>query len=224
MTGVLVFLMFVITLGVEFFLHRKQAPAAQQPMPERKPELPRLRPQIAAGFEVPDNLRYHPGHTWALAESTSLVRVGIDDFAAKFLGKSEKINTPQRGQWIRQGQKIFCFFRDGKVVELVSPIEGEVTDVNDAALQNPDLAHTDCYGNGWLLAVQAPDARTMFRNLIGGNLVARWTEDTAMRLAAMMPNASGMALAQDGGTASRDIGRELPEEKYAEAVREFFVG
>jgi len=222
----LVFLTFVVMLTAEFLLHRYyhrgEVPVTEQAR-ERKADAPRLRPNFAAGFSIPDNVRYHPGHTWALGESTELVRVGIDDFAAKFLGTSEKVQLPQRGQWIRQGQKIFGFVRDGKVVDLVSPIEGAVNAVNEAVLRNPELAHNDCYGEGWLVTVQAPDAKTMFRNLMGGALVRHWMEETATRLSAMLPNTGAMALAQDGGTASHDIGRELPEEKFAEATREFFL-
>ncbi len=48
---------------------------------------PRLTPSLVGGFSVPDNLRYHPGHTWALSESPNLVRIGIDDFASKLIGK-----------------------------------------------------------------------------------------------------------------------------------------
>ncbi len=226
MVVALVFLTFVVMLTAEFFLHRyyhRDQVAVTEPTRDRKADGPRLRPNIAAGFEIPGNLRYHPGHTWALSESSELVRVGVDDFAAKFLGESEKIQLPQRGQWVRQGQKIFGFVRDGKVVELVSPIEGEVTTLNEAVVRDPGLAHDDCYGDGWLLTVQAPDAKTMFRNLMGGELVRYWMEETASRLAAMLPYTGAMALAQDGGTASHDIGRELPEEKFAEAAREFFL-
>ena len=226
MTVGLVFLTFAVMLTVQFLLHRyyhKEDVAVPTTARERRSDAPRVRPEIAAGFSIPGNLRYHPGHTWALNESSELVRVGIDDFAAKFLGRSEKIQLPQRGQWIRQGQKVFGFVRDGKVVELVSPIEGAVSAVNEAVARDPELAHSDCYGDGWLLTVQAPDAKTMFRNLIGGSLVRHWMEETAARLAALMPNSGAMALAQDGGTASHDIGRELPDEKFGVAVREFFL-
>ena len=61
---------------------------------------------IVGGFQVPENLRYHPGHTWALGESPTLVRIGMDDFASKLVGKFSQIRLPQRGQWIRQGQRI----------------------------------------------------------------------------------------------------------------------
>ena len=59
--------------------------------------VPRLQPALVAGFAVPENLRYHPGHTWALSESTNLVRVGMDDFASKLTGTIETIALPQRG-------------------------------------------------------------------------------------------------------------------------------
>jgi len=90
---------------------------------------------MVAGFQVPENVRYHAGHTWALSESRELVRVGIDDFAAKLVGKIESIALPQRGRWVRQGQKIWTIFRDGKSVDMVSPIEGTVTAINEAVLQ-----------------------------------------------------------------------------------------
>src|SRR5271157_5872410 len=111
--------------------------------------VPRLQPALVAGFAVPENLRYHPGHTWALSESTNLVRVGMDDFASKLTGKFESIELPQRGQWIRQGQKLCTVYHDDAAVDMVSPIEGTVSDINEAVAKNPKLALSDPYGNGW---------------------------------------------------------------------------
>ena len=39
--------------------------------------------------------------------------MGMDDFASKLIGKVDRMTLPQRGQWIRQGQKISTMFRDG---------------------------------------------------------------------------------------------------------------
>ena len=85
--------------------------------------MPRLASGVVAGFRIPENLRFHPGHTWALSESPSLVRVGMDDFASKLTGKVDSIALPQRGQWIRQGQKICTLRRDGTSVDMVSFID-----------------------------------------------------------------------------------------------------
>jgi hypothetical protein len=56
-------------------------------------------PTIVAGFDVPENRHYHQGHTWALQESLTLVRVGIDDFGARLVGRVDEIVLPKRGQW-----------------------------------------------------------------------------------------------------------------------------
>jgi glycine cleavage system H lipoate-binding protein len=178
---------------------------------------------MVAGFEVPENVRYHAGHTWALSESRELVRVGLDDFASKLIGKIDSITLPQRGRWVRQGQKIWTIFRDGKSVDMVSPIEGTVTDVNQAVVNNPELARKEPYGDGWLLKVQAPDAKVNFRNLLGGALARLWTEESALRLRKKMPIAMASALAQDGGVAVDDIAIHMPDQDWAELTKEFFL-
>ena len=178
---------------------------------------------MVAGFQVPENVRYHAGHTWALSESRELVRVGIDDFASKLIGKIDSISLPQRGRWVRQGQKIWTIFRDGKSVDMVSPIEGTVSDVNEAVVKDPELARKDPYGEGWLVTVQAPDSKINFRNLLGGALARMWTEDSALRLRKRMPIAMSAALAQDGGVAVDDVSAHLPNEDWATLTKEFFL-
>src|SRR5579871_5479985 len=98
MTVLLVILTFATFLVIDYFLSQKRA--AKQPLlytvvREARPVSP-----VVAGFEVPANLRYHPGHTWALSESPDRVRVGMDDFAGKLIGKVERIGLAERGRWI----------------------------------------------------------------------------------------------------------------------------
>jgi glycine cleavage system H lipoate-binding protein len=222
MTVILVLLTFAGFILVDYFLTRKQ-PVAQPAMQAAKPDaLPRLAPAVVGGFRLPENLRYHPGHTWALSESPSLVRVGMDDFASKLVGKIERISLPQRGQWIRQGQKIWTIFRDGSSVDMVSPIEGTVADVNETAARDPEAARKDPYGEGWLLTVQSPDSKINFRNLLGGLVARSWMKESAERLHARMPMAVG-ALAQDGGVAIDDLTAHMPEQNWATLAKEFFL-
>jgi len=221
MTVVLVLLTFAIFLMIDYARGEK---LAKQPVVRAAAQetAPRMVPALVAGFEVPENVRYHSGHTWALSESQDLVRVGMDDFASKLVGKVESIALPQRGRWVRQGQKIWTIFRDGKSVDMVSPIEGTVTDVNEAVAKNPELARKDPYGEGWLLKVQAPDAKINFRNLLGGELARLWTEASAIRLHKRIP-AMATALAQDGGIAVDDLTAHMPNEDWAEVTKEFFL-
>jgi glycine cleavage system H lipoate-binding protein len=224
MTVILVLSTFIVFLLIDHFFSKKQVVriAAQPAAAAPRESVPRLQPSMVGGFQVPENLRFHPGHAWALSESPSLVRVGMDDFASKLVGKVERLSLPQRGQWIRQGQKLLSIYRDGAKVDMVSPIEGSVADVNDAVVQNPELARKDPYGEGWLVTVQSPDAKTNFRNLMGGALARWWTEEAASRLQRRMPAALG-ALAQDGGVAMDNLTAQLPEQNWTELTREFFL-
>ena len=221
MTVILVVLTFAAFLLIDHF-HSKRSLAIQPAMVKAKRGAAQVAPSLVGGFRVPENLRYHPGHTWALSESPSLVRVGMDDFASKLAGKIERITLPQRGQWIRQGQKIATLFRDGNSVDMVSPIEGSIADVNDTIAADPKLAAKDPYGEGWLVTVQSPDAKTNFRNLLGGALARWWTEESASRLQRKMPVLAG-ALAQDGGVAMDNLVEHIPGQEWAAIAKEFFL-
>jgi glycine cleavage system H lipoate-binding protein len=225
MTVLLVLFTFITFLLIDYFRSRRAVvqPTLQMATAKQDAVAPRLQPALVGGFEVPENLRYHPGHTWALSESPSLVRVGMDDFASKLTGKLESITLPQRGQWIRQGQKLCTLYRDDAAVDMVSPIEGTVSDINQALAADPKLALRDPYGEGWLVTVQAPDAKTSFRNLLGGPLARWWTEESASRLQRRMPMAAAGAYAQDGGAAVDNLSTQIAAKEWLPLAKEFFL-
>jgi len=223
MTVIMVLATFAIFLLIDYVRSQKQVVKQPVVQPVIREVPSHVVPAMVSGFQVPENVRYHSGHTWALSESRELVRVGIDDFASKLVGKVESIVLPQRGRWVRQGQKIWTIFRDGKSVDMVSPIEGTVSDVNEAVVKDPSLALEDPFGEGWIVTVQAPDSKVNFRNLLGGALARMWTEDSALRLRKRMPVAMAAALAQDGGVAVDDITAHLPNEDWAALTKEFFL-
>lgn len=221
MTVLLILFTFITFLLIDHFHSRKMA--VQPALLVAKPVAqPRPAPSLVGGFLVPEKLRFHPGHTWALSESPTLVRVGMDEFASKLTGKLEGIQLPQRGQWVRQGQKICTLRRDGAAVDMVSPIEGSVSDINETVLRDPALALKDPYGEGWLVTVQSPDAKTNFRNLLGGALARWWTEESASRLRRHIPMALG-ALAQDGGVAMDNLTTQIPDKEWVDLAKEFFL-
>lgn len=221
MIAVLVVITFLLAVVIDHLLNRQPIPIEGVAPRAEAPARPRLVPSIVAGFAVPDNVRYHPGHTWALAESQDLVRVGIDDFAAKLTGGVTSIEIPERGQWIRQGQRVIAMHHDGREIALVSPIEGTVVDVNRKALDDPKLAQQDPYGDGWLLAVNSPDATTNFRNLLGGQVARRWMDEAAARLRSFAVPAG--ALAQDGGVAVSNVIEQLPDADWDKLTKELFL-
>jgi glycine cleavage system H protein len=223
MTVILVLAMFVSFLVIERFTNKKAPTYVLQTAPRAEAGARRVQP-IVAGFEIPEHLSFHQGHAWALGESPNLVRAGIDDFAAKLIGAAEEVNLPQRGQWIRQGQKVWSFRVNGELVEMVSPIEGTVNDVNDEVVRHPETLTADPYGNSWLMTVQSPDAKTNFRNLLSGNMARSLMDNSAGKLAAYLPATAGnLALAQDGGKVHDEIAKQLPADQYIAITKEFFM-
>jgi glycine cleavage system H lipoate-binding protein len=223
MTVILVLALFVVFLMIERFANKKAPEYVLQTAPRAEAEARRISP-IVAGFTIPEHLRFHQGHAWALGESPDLVRAGIDDFAAKLIGEAEEVNLPERGRWIYQGERVWSFRVNGELVEMVSPIEGTVSNLNDEVVRHPEMLTADPYGVGWLMTVRSPDADSSLRNLLSGSMARNLIADSAKRLAAYIPaTGCNSALAQDGGKAHGEIAKQLPADRYIAITKEFFL-
>jgi glycine cleavage system H protein len=174
------------------------------------------------GFLVPDNLRYHSGHTWVATERKHLARVGIDEFGAALAGKIDAIELPKPGQWVRQGQKAIKIVRNGETTELVSPVEGEIAAINPELVKNASIVRDDPYGAGWFFTVNVPDEENTFRNLIPRNMIRDWMATATERLYALQPQLAG-AVAADGGRPVDDLLSGLPHASWEGVTREFFL-
>src|ERR1035437_2691613 len=120
MTVLLVLGTFLVFIVLDYSLNRRKA-MQMVPAEAQTAAAARIGSDYVDGFLVPESVSYHNGHSWLVRERQNVVRVGADEFAAALMGKIEKIELPKPGQWIRQGQKVISFFRDGQKTEMVSP-------------------------------------------------------------------------------------------------------
>jgi len=220
MTVLLVIATFAAFILVDYFLHRRARVGARVPLPVA--ELPVREPVWVAGYEVPDGLHFHPGHTWARVVEGGNVVVGIDDFAGRLLGAPRTVALPSRGAWLRQGETGVSLAADGRAAQIVSPVEGEVVAVNAQLEAHPELAKDDPYGRGWLFKVAPGDLKTSLRNLLTGRLAHRWIEDARERLDLSLMALSQSVL-QDGGEPAGDFVKHLSDEEWRGLVREFLL-
>jgi glycine cleavage system H lipoate-binding protein len=213
---------FVVFVCVDYYFHyRRPQPVLAKTASVETRDIP-LPLQLVGGFELPANFAYHPGHTWALRESPKLVRVGLDDFAVRLLGDIEQVELPARGRWLRQGEKGWCLNRHGHRFEMLSPIEGEVVEVNPKVVDDPSLLHRDPYGVGWLVAVNAPAADGNLKNLMRGRLAHRWMEESGLALRQQIDPHAEMHL-QDGGRIVADILSSVPEDRWDAVARDLLL-
>jgi glycine cleavage system H lipoate-binding protein len=153
----------------------------------------------AEWFLMPADRFFHRGHAWLKGEDDGLVTVGLDDFAAKLVGPLSRVSLPAVGAAVAQGDYAWRLTAaDGQSVDMLSPVDGTVVELNPAVTADPDLAERDPYGDGWLMKVRPSRLRANRINLMSGQAVHRWMEEAAAGLRGHFAPGLG-ALVQDGG-------------------------
>lgn len=109
-------------------------------------------------MEIPADRRYSKDHEWALLDDDGAVRVGISEFAAHELGDVIFVEVPAVGARVKQGENMGEIESVKAVSDLVSPITGEVIEINADVKSKPELVNDDPYTGGWLVRVKPDDA------------------------------------------------------------------
>ncbi|MDX2283069.1 MAG: glycine cleavage system protein GcvH [Bacteroidia bacterium] len=105
----------------------------------------------------PEHLRYTKEHEWVMLEG-DVATVGITDFAQGELGDIVYVDIETLGQSIERGA-IFGTVEAVKTVsDLFMPVSGEVIEINDALVRQPELVNSDPYGDGWMIRVRIEEA------------------------------------------------------------------
>lgn len=223
MVILMVFLTFALCIAADCWLkHRDRAKIAELEVAKRRVPVLFQEVAIVEGYRVPAGLNYHPGHTWAWVEDRETVRVGVDDFARRLVGGVSRVELPKVGEWVRQGAPGFTVHRNGLRAQMVSPVEGEVVEVNSDLAKDPGVVHEDPYGRGWLFAAKTPNLKQAINNLIPQEMVNAWMSAAARALRFRVHNRTGLAY-QDGGEPVEDVVSELGEERWQELTRAFFL-
>ena len=112
---------------------------------------------MAAAESYPDELTYHPQHDWARIEDDQAV-LGITWYAQDALGELVHFEPPEVCASITK-DGVYGEVESVKAVsDLVSPLSGEVLEVNQAVVDGPETVNEDPYGDGWLIKIRLSDA------------------------------------------------------------------
>lgn len=182
-------------------------------------------------FQVPDNILFHQGHAWARIEESEpgIVKVGMDDFAQKMAGPMGIRNNPTVGSVIRQGERGWSLQDGEKSVDMLSPVSGEVTEINTALLAElekdshaTEAMGNDPYGKGWILKIKPENFDRERKGLLSGNLARKWMEEEVEQLRSKMSPELGSVM-QDGGVPLAGMAKNIDGEEWDLLLKEFFL-
>ena len=111
---------------------------------------------MAAAESYPDDLRYHPEHDWARVDGDEAA-LGITWFAQDSLGELVHFEPPEAGSAVTKDQSYGEVESVKAVSDLIAPLSGEVLEVNQKVVDEPETVNDDPYGEGWLIRIRLSD-------------------------------------------------------------------
>jgi glycine cleavage system H protein len=109
-----------------------------------------------AEADYPEELRYHPEHDWAKIDG-DVATFGITWYAQDTLGEVVFYDPPEVGSECRKDSSYAEVESVKAVSDVIAPLSGEITEVNEALSDGPEKINDDPYGDGWLVKVKLSD-------------------------------------------------------------------
>jgi CheY-like chemotaxis protein len=146
---------------------------------ESEPEIRLITPSVSASdsrqeFNIPAGVFVSPSHSWASLALNGMVRVGIDDFTHKILGRVDSVELPGMGRVVAKGAPLFSIQQGDLSLSVPSPVSGRVTGVNSKLLDNPELIKLKPYDLGWLCRIEPTKLADDLKEMKVGEDAVSW--------------------------------------------------
>ena len=99
---------------------------------------------------IPADLKYAKSHEWVKTEADGTVTIGITDHAQHALGDLVFVEVPKVGRVLKAGESCAVVESVKAASDVYAPVAGEVTAVNPALTNAPEILNTDPYVAGWM--------------------------------------------------------------------------
>lgn len=103
-------------------------------------------------MNIPSDLKYTKDHEWVKIDGKTAT-IGITDYAQGELGDIVYVDIDTEGDSLDAGEVFGSIEAVKTVSDLFMPVSGEVSEVNSALEDNPELVNSDPYGEGWIIKV-----------------------------------------------------------------------
>ncbi len=101
----------------------------------------------------PEDLKYTKNHSWVKVEGDN-GRVGLTNYAQEQLSDIVTVELPEVGQEVSSMNPFGSIESVKATMDLITPVSGEVIEINEALNDQPELVNQDPYGDGWMIVVK----------------------------------------------------------------------
>ncbi|RLA89018.1 MAG: glycine cleavage system protein GcvH [Deltaproteobacteria bacterium] len=105
-------------------------------------------------MRVIGEIRYSRDHLWVRVDEDGFATIGISDYLQELLGEISAFSLPDEGEELVKDENFSIIETPEGRLELVAPISGEVSEVNEELLESPELANEEPYNEGWLIRIE----------------------------------------------------------------------
>ncbi len=152
------------------------------------------------GLRLARDVLLYPAHSWA-RWGKKTVTVGADDLLLSTVGPVEAVELPAPGTHAAQGQPLFRVRHGDRLVEVLSPVSGSVSESNRVLKLYPELMNELPFSEGWAVRLSPDDAIRERRSLLHTRRARAWFENEVDRAI----GSNGLASQAAGGTLHRGI-------------------
>ncbi|MDP2890108.1 MAG: hypothetical protein Q8P34_14225 [Bacteroidota bacterium] len=177
---------------------------------------------------APKGLYFDKTHTWAFMEKDGNVKVGLDDFLQHVTGTLNRVIMKEPGEMVRKGEKILTIVRDGKQLNIYSPISGIIVEQNQKLISDTSVINSSPFSKGWVYLIEPKNWLREIQFMIMGENYREWLQNEFTRLKdffASSTRINSVAYAhitlQDGGELTDNILADLEPEVWEDFQTKF---
>jgi len=112
-----------------------------------------------------EELRYSKDHIWARLDDDNRITIGLSDYGQENLGDISRIDLPEEGDEAIKDESFSSLESQNEIIELYSPLSGEIIEVNQDLQDSPEIINEDPYQDGWIIRVDVPSTTEYYELL-----------------------------------------------------------
>ncbi len=142
-------------------------------------------------FAVPGGVFISSGHVWANVTVPGLVRVGVDDFARKMIGRITAIEFPAKDTVVKKGERLFTIHQGERRAVFNAPLTGKVHAVNTDLHEHLEWLEKQPYERGWVCSLKPDQLANELGSLKIGDKAAAWYQQEIARFRKLLAPTDG---------------------------------